>query len=31
MGDKIIFINAGAYTYQTDFCHLDKIETKIID
>jgi len=27
VGDKIIFLNAGAYTYHTDFCKLDKLET----
>jgi len=31
VGDKIIFLNAGAYNFSTDFCDLEKIETKIID
>lgn len=31
IGDKIVFLNAGAYNFATDFCDLDKIETKIID
>lgn len=30
-GDKIIFLNAGAYTYSTDFCNLEKLETVVID
>lgn len=31
IGDKIVFINAGAYTYSTDFCNLEKLETVITD
>ena len=31
VGDKIIFLNAGAYTYSTDFCNLKKLETVIVD
>jgi len=31
IGDKIKFLNAGAYTYTTDFCDLDKIETVIVE
>ena len=31
IGDKIIFLNAGAYTYSTDFCNLNKLETVIVD
>jgi ornithine decarboxylase len=30
-GDKIIFLNAGAYNYWTDFCGLEKIPTIIVD
>ena len=30
-GDKIRFLNAGAYTYTTDFCDLDKIGTVIVE
>lgn len=29
VGDKITFLNAGAYTYSTDFCNLEKLETVI--
>lgn len=29
VGDKIRFLNAGAYTYTTDFCDLDEIEVVI--
>ncbi|MCA9496523.1 MAG: decarboxylase, partial [Nanoarchaeota archaeon] len=31
IGDKITFLNCGAYTYTTNFCALDKIEEKIVD
>ena len=31
VGDKITFINAGAYNYTTDFFGYKKLETKIID
>ncbi|MDD5417655.1 MAG: decarboxylase [Candidatus Nanoarchaeia archaeon] len=31
IGDKLVFLNAGAYTYSTDFCNLPKLETVIID
>ena len=31
VGDKIVFLNAGAYTYSTDFCNLNKLETVIVD
>ncbi len=31
IGDKIIFLNAGAYTYSTNFCGLEKLETVIVD
>lgn len=31
VGDKIVFLNAGAYNFRTDFCDLEKIETRIID
>ena len=30
-GDKITFLNAGAYNYHTDFCNLPVIKTYIID
>lgn len=30
-GDEIIFLNAGAYNFTTDFCDLEKIETKVIE
>jgi len=29
-GDKIIFINAGAYNFSSEFCDLDKIPTEVI-
>lgn len=31
IGDKITFLNAGAYNFKTDFCDLEKIETEIVD
>lgn len=31
VGDKIVFLNAGAYTYATDFCGLEKLETVVVD
>jgi ornithine decarboxylase len=31
IGDKIVFLNAGAYTYTTDFCNLPKLETIIVE
>ncbi len=31
VGDKIIFLNAGAYNYWTNFCNLPKLDTVIVD
>jgi ornithine decarboxylase len=31
VGEKIVFLNAGAYNYATDFCGLEKLETIIVD
>jgi len=31
VGDKLVFLNAGAYNFATDFCDLEKIKTIIID
>jgi len=31
VGDRIVFLNAGAYNFSTDFCGLKKPETVIID
>jgi len=30
LGDKVVFLNAGAYNYTTDFCGLEKVETVVI-
>ena len=30
VGDKIIFLNAGAYTFHSEFCMLEKLETEVI-
>ena len=31
VGDELVFLNAGAYNFSTDFCDLDKIETEIVE
>jgi len=31
VGDKIVFLNAGAYNYTTDFFGYKKIETEVVD
>ncbi len=31
VGDKIIFLNAGAYNFTTDFCNLKKLKTEAIE
>ena len=31
IGDELIFLNAGAYNFATDFCDLNKLKTKIVD
>jgi len=31
VGDKIVFLNAGAYNFYTDFCNLERPETVIVD
>lgn len=31
VGDELVFLNAGAYNFTSDFCDLDKIETKIVE
>jgi ornithine decarboxylase len=31
MGDEIIFINAGAYNFTTNFCDLDEIDTEVVE
>ncbi len=31
VGDKIVFLNAGAYTYAADFCGLEKLKTVVVD
>lgn len=31
IGDKLTFLNAGAYNFSSDFCDLKKIRTSIID
>jgi len=29
VGDKIVFLNAGAYNYSSNYFNLDKVETVI--
>jgi ornithine decarboxylase len=31
IGDELIFLNAGAYNFTTDFCDLDKLKVEIIE
>lgn len=31
VGDKLVFLNAGAYNFTTDFCDLEKIESEVIE
>tara|TARA_Y100000310_G_scaffold124700_1_gene123376 strand:- start:4003 stop:5052 length:1050 start_codon:yes stop_codon:yes gene_type:complete len=31
VGNSLVFLNAGAYNFTTDFCNLDKIETEIVE
>ncbi len=31
VGDRIRFLNAGAYTYTTNFCDLDKLEYQMVE
>jgi len=31
VGDKITFLNAGAYNFHTNFCNLNKIETVVVE
>ncbi len=31
IGDKIIFLNAGAYNYSTDFCGYERLNTEIVE
>ena len=31
VGDKMIFLNAGAYNFASDFCELNKLESEIVE
>ncbi|MCP3686394.1 MAG: decarboxylase [bacterium] len=31
IGDKLVFLNAGAYNFSSDFCNLNKLRTDIVD
>lgn len=30
-GDELVFLNAGAYNFTTDFCDLEKLETEVVE
>ena len=30
-GDALVFLNAGAYNFTTDFCDLEKLETEVTE
>ena len=30
VGDKVVFLNAGAYNYSSNYFNLNKVETKVI-
>jgi len=31
VGDQLVFLNAGAYNFTTDFCDLEKLETCVVE
>ena len=31
VGDSIVFLNAGAYNFATDFCDLEKLEVEVVE
>jgi ornithine decarboxylase len=31
VGDRIVFLNAGAYNFSTDFCNLKRLKTEIVE
>ena len=31
VGDEIVFLNAGAYNFSTDFCDLEKLDTEVVE
>ncbi|MBN2880722.1 decarboxylase [Candidatus Woesearchaeota archaeon] len=31
IGDELVFLNAGAYNFASDFCDLEKLETRIVE
>ncbi len=31
IGDKVVFLNAGAYNFSTEFCNLEKLETEVVE
>ncbi len=31
VGDRVVFLNAGAYNFSSDFCNLEKLETVVAD
>lgn len=31
VGDSVVFLNAGAYNFSSDFCDLEKLETEVVE
>ena len=31
VGDELVFLNAGAYNFYSDFCDLEKVSTRVVD
>ena len=31
IGDDLVFINAGAYNFASDFCDQEKLETEVVE
>ncbi len=31
IGDKIVFLNAGAYNFSTEFCNVEKLKTEVVE
>ena len=31
VGDELVFLNAGAYNFSSDFCDLEKLETEVVE
>ena len=31
VGDELVFLNAGAYNFSTNFCDLEELETEVVE